>query len=200
MKKVGCFSGIVFLFMALWIGFSGARQVQGNGQIYQSFIPQVYKQAPIGPTVTPTPIPDPTTVPDPTNTPPVQLIDPSYIQRTTGAVWKVQMVQMVPCERASGNGIIFITTIDSVGKPLNGVNIMVKGEQGGLEITGIVTGDKAPGKTEVPVGRDAWDAWTFGDGRSDQAMNMREDLPNDPNCSGRFGNHFPYEVVFQRIN
>lgn len=158
---------------------------------YKVYLPQVYKQA--GPTATVTPIPGPTEVPQPTETS-IPFVDPSYIQRTPGAFWHVVQVNMLPCERSSGSHVIYITTVNHAGAPVDGINIVVQGQSSGIDLYG-VSGDKAPGKTEVPVSRDGWDAWVT-DNISDKAMNMREDLPNDPNCSGRFGNHYEYEVVF----
>lgn len=193
MTKIGTFIGLIILLGALWLLFQGAHGVKG-AQSFYSFAPQVYKMA--GPTATSTSIPGPTAIPGPTETP-IPFTDPSYIQRTVGAIWQLKQVNMLPCERASGSNIIYITALDKVGNPLDGINVEVVGQASGIIFIAL-TGTKAPGKAEVPVGRDSWDSWVIGDGKSDQAMNMREDLPNDPNCSGRFGNHYEYEEVFQR--
>lgn len=207
MKHIGTLCGILIILGAAWLLVNNVdmfRPTQADARTgvidllpYKTFLPSVTKYGYPDGTPTPEPTAGPTNTPVPTRTPGGHdPYDPSWIQRVANAEWRISLLEMFPCEESSGSHIVRIESRDRYNQLVSGVPFLVVGN-GGVVLHG-VTGDKSPGVTEVPLSRDTWRVYVVG-AISDIAMDLREDIDNDPDCPNRFGNHLSYRATFQKV-
>lgn len=93
-----------------------------------------------------------------------------------------------------------VSVVDEQGNPINGVKIK-RQTSDGKHTDYATTGDKSPGVAEYSfeTANHTGGNWTVSvdDGRSETAINLRTDLPDEGDGNTR--NHHSYDIVFTRV-